>query len=114
MVFSHFRRLYVRHPVVANALLYTGLYSAGDVSQQTILRRPRYDWANVSRIGLVGGCFFGPSYHYWYRYLDKMLPGTARRTIVRKLLADQGIAGIIGIAVFYIGESYFFIIPSYN
>ena len=102
-VISRLSRLYSRYPVAGNVLVYGGLYSAGDVSQQTLLREPKYDWANASRVGLVGATVFGPFYHFWYRYLDRLLPGKAKFTIVKKLTVDQGVAGILGVFIFYTG-----------
>jgi hypothetical protein len=49
----------------------------------------------------VGATFFGPFYFVWYRALDRILPGTAVRTIVRKVVADQAVAGIIGLIAFF-------------
>merc|ERR1712001_73040 len=34
----------------------------------------------------------GPAHHYWYLWLDKILPKTDLRFVVLKILADQIIA----------------------
>ena len=35
---------------------------------------------------------YGPPHHYWYLYLDKLLPGKSKAVVIKKILADQAIA----------------------
>lgn len=93
--------LYTRRPVMFNMCMYGTLYAAGDVSQQTIMRRPQYNWQNTGNLATVGAGFFGPFYFYWYKFLDAMLPGKLVTTIVKKVLIDQAIAGVIGLSAFF-------------
>ena len=39
-------------------------------------------------MGLLG-LSQGPPHHYWYLYLDKILPGKGALTVGKKILADQ-------------------------
>ena len=82
-------------------MLYTGLYGAGDISQQTIRGREEYDWRSCARIAFVGATFFAPFNFFWYKMLDRHLPGTRVKTVLRKILLDQLIAGSVGITVFF-------------
>ena len=34
------------------------LYAAGDISQQTIIRKPKYDFENTARVSVAGGAFW--------------------------------------------------------
>ena len=34
----------------------------------------------------------GPPHHYWYLYLDKLLPGKSKAVVIKKILADQAVA----------------------
>ena len=34
----------------------------------------------------------GPPHHYWYLYLDKLMPGKSRSVVIKKILADQAVA----------------------
>ena len=47
-----------------------------------------YDLKRCLRMGLVG-LSQGPPHHYWYLYLDKILPGKGALTVGKKILADQ-------------------------
>ena len=38
----------------------------------------------------VVGLSQGPLHHYWYGYLDRLLPSRSLRTVGLKILADQG------------------------
>ena len=104
MVFSRLRALYSRHPLVCNMGIYGSLYSLGDVSQQTICGKSHIDYLSASRVGAVGAGIFGPFYLFWYRALDKRLPGTAAKIILRKVIVDQSIAGAVGTFVFFTGN----------
>ena len=45
----------------------------------------------------------GPPHHYWYIYLDKLLPKKTLRTVCVKILADQIIAAPFFAITFLIG-----------
>ena len=81
------------------------LYAAGDISQQTIRQTDNYDFTNTARVTAAGGGFGGPFYYYWYKFLDSCLPGTTPKTIVKKVLFDQAVAGIFGTFMFYTGTN---------
>ena len=68
--------------------------------------RSKYDWSSIGRIATVGA-FLGPIYSVWYTKLDKVLPGTATKTLVTKVVLDQGLAGVFGVAVFFGGKNKF-------
>ena len=58
----------------------------------------------TDRMGTVG-LFQGVPNHVWYIWLDKVLPGTARATVGKKVLADQLIASPLFSASFFIGDT---------
>jgi len=80
--------------LVTNIVSSGGLLMLGDLIQQ---RRERsgnhtsYDAERCARMGLVG-LSQGPPHHYWYLYLDKVLPGKGAVTVGKKILADQAFA----------------------
>ena len=107
--FRHFLRnvrdVHSRKPVLVNTATFCLLYAAGDISQQTLRQTDNYDFANTARVTVAGGGFGGPFYHYWYKFLDSCLPGTTPKTIVKKVLFDQAVAGIFGTFMFYAGTN---------
>ncbi|XP_038067899.1 mpv17-like protein [Patiria miniata] len=94
-----------RRPALANSITYGSILSVAEVMQQTIAGEERYDWAKVGRMAVIGGCAFGPIGYYWYRWLDKVLPGTAKLTVVKKVISDQLVSAPLFIAIFYAGSS---------
>ena len=92
-----------RHPLLMNAVALSSLYAGADISQQTIRGEKTYDKEAPARNALIAAGFFAPVYHVWYRALDKNLPGRAAKTVVKKILLDQGILGAIGAFVFFAG-----------
>ena len=45
----------------------------------------------------------GPPHHYWYLWLDKMLPKTDLRTVALKIVADQIFAAPFFACTFLVG-----------
>ena len=45
----------------------------------------------------------GPPHHYWYLYLDKLLPGRSRSVVIKKILADQAVAAPFFAVTFIFG-----------
>jgi len=47
----------------------------------------------------------GPPHHYWYLYLDKLLPGKSAGVVCKKILADQIFAAPFFAITFIYGAS---------
>ena len=50
-------------------------------------------------VGVAGG----PPHHYWYRFLDRILPAKTRETVLKKILADQLVAAPAFAFIFFYG-----------
>ncbi len=51
------------------------------------------------------GVVFGPVEHYWYRYLDRKLPGVSRIIVCKKVFIDEAVFGVSSVAVFFYGKN---------
>jgi len=84
-----------KHLLVTNVVSSGGLLILGDFLQQKLEiskdGKQTFDKERSARMGLVG-LSQGPPHHYWYLYLDKLLPGKSNNVISKKILADQIIA----------------------
>jgi len=80
--------------LLTNIVSSGGLLMVGDLIQQrrerseSLNKNSSYDVERCLRMGLVG-LSQGPPHHYWYLYLDKILPGKGALTVSKKILADQ-------------------------
>ena len=106
MVLSVVRRLFHKHRYIGNAIFYTGLLSAADVVSQKIQYGviSEHDFARTGRMATMGFVYFGPALTFIYDNLDKMLPGNARKTIIKKMLIDQTMITSLSMVVFYVGK----------
>lgn len=117
-----------RHPYLSTSGIYFVLYGGGEFSSQSIKRlmngditnedsiglhhhncevtpdgnlKFKYDWRTVAAVGFVGATYFAPFSLWWYRWLDKYVPGFDRRSIFKKIILNQIVAGLPAIPVFY-------------
>lgn len=83
------------------------LMAIGDLAQQEIEYRQkiltkRYDWGRLLRMTIVGTTI-GPVHHYYYTYLDKLLPKSDLNTVFKKMALDELVAAPLFIAMFFYG-----------
>lgn len=98
-------KLFSKYLLLTNTAIGFSLAATGDVINQRYekLSGFRKEWNPVrTRNQCVQGMVFGSVYHYWYIFLDRVLPGYSVRVVVRKVLLDQLIMAPIGIVVFFV------------
>ncbi|XP_052774618.1 mpv17-like protein 2 [Mya arenaria] len=102
------KRLFSKHLLATNTVTSCTLLCIGDSVIQHIERLDNpgatFNYHRAGRM-LSMGFLFGPVSHGWYKVLDRFLPGTALRTVVRKILADQLVAGPFFCSAFFMGMS---------
>ena len=97
--------MWSRYPVVRGMLAYSILYPGANILQQTAFRHnvheQKYtsehvhrnfftklkvvDWAEVSRFMIYGSLFHAPLVHNWMRLIGTLFPGTATKTVLKKV-----------------------------
>ena len=75
----------------------------GDYLEQKVERVSPYDTGRGIRMTTTA-VVAGPPYYFWYRMLDKRLPGRTSKIIFKKVLLDQTILSPIMIVAFYVGK----------
>ena len=50
------------------------------------------------------GFLYGPMSHVWYKILDGYLPATNLKTVAKKIVVDQAVAGPIFCSAFFMGK----------
>uniref|UniRef100_K1S0D5 Mpv17-like protein 2 n=1 Tax=Magallana gigas TaxID=29159 RepID=K1S0D5_MAGGI len=94
-----------------NVLTTGGLLAAGDVITQQVEmamdedRTQRFNPKRTERMFLIGLCL-GPFGHLWYtKFVEKLVPGApSTTTALKKILADQIIAGPFFCSAFFFGK----------
>lgn len=88
--------------LLVNTATCSTLYALGDVCCQKLEKQnlEKIDWARTARMALMGFAL-GPLNHFWYVFLDKRLPGTALKTVAKKVLCDQLFMAPLCFSVFY-------------
>ncbi|RZF35887.1 hypothetical protein LSTR_LSTR013168 [Laodelphax striatellus] len=109
---SFIKSAFTRYPVISNAVVYGTMCVGAEFTQQTFKRNyvektnpPPYDIASLGRYAVVGTCINSNLLYFWYKWLDKNFSGTAKKTIVKKLLLDQFAMTPNLLIIFYISMS---------
>jgi len=71
----------------------------GDALSQVAIDR-RWDLPRTLRFATIGLLITGPSLHFWYGYLARVLPGTSTRTVLARVAADQLVFSPVFLSVF--------------
>ena len=97
---------FTKHLLVTNTLTCGALLTGGDWIQQRIEKvmgtQTSHDYKRSGRMFAVG-LSQGPPHHYWYLWLDKVLPKRNLRTVLFKIAADQVIAAPFFAITFFFG-----------
>lgn len=110
------KTLHKNNPTLYNALMYGGLYTAAEISQQTfhkykaskvavnhLTATPVMDVSSIGRYAVMGTGIMGPLFSKWYTWIDKTFPSKAKAVVFKKTLIDQFLFTPVCVAVFYIG-----------
>lgn len=84
------------YPLTTNSLIYGTMTGLAELSQQTLVYkilpapedRSPYNLMSVARYASLGGLVFCPLLHAWYKWLDRVWPGTAKIVIAQKVALD--------------------------
>ncbi|XP_017086236.1 mpv17-like protein isoform X1 [Drosophila eugracilis] len=110
---SGVRTLFRRYPFVTNSAIYGSLYVGAEYSQQFVSKRwlapaaqrEDIDYATIGRYAVMGTAVYAPTLYFWYKWLDRVFPGTTKIVIVKKLILDQFVLTPYLLTVFYAGMS---------
>lgn len=83
--------LLLTNTVSSGFLMYIGEYFAQRIEKSKnskILNEIEYDKEKMKQLAVVG-LSQGPLHHYTYLWMERLLPGNAKSTIVKKIMSDQ-------------------------
>ena len=100
-----FKSAFSRYLLLTNTIGTGVIDGLGDYLEQHIERATEIDWERTKRMAIIG-LIFGPIGHYWYKYLDRKLPGKTTATLVKKIVYDEVVLGTASIVIFFVGKIY--------
>jgi len=96
-------------PLATNCIIYGSMSGLAELAQQTLVYkilpapedRSPYNMMSVGRYVTLGGLVFCPALHAWYKWLDRVWPGTAKLVIAQKVALDIALLSPPEYATFY-------------
>ncbi|KAM6423333.1 peroxisomal membrane protein 2 [Liasis olivaceus] len=93
------------YPVLTKAASSAFLSALGSLLAQVIEKSQKkrsLDWRDPLRFAVYGFLFTGPLSHYFYLYLEQLIPSDAPLALVKRLLVDRLIVSPAFVALFFL------------
>ncbi|KAL5706878.1 hypothetical protein ACHQM5_024988 [Ranunculus cassubicifolius] len=102
-VFGWYMRMIKSHPVMTKSITSGGIYIAADYSSQrlTMTSSDSYDLLRTLRMAGYGMLIVGPSMHFWFNFMSKVLPKRDVVTTFKKIFVGQAVFGPAMTTVFF-------------
>ncbi|XP_031270696.1 PXMP2/4 family protein 4 [Pistacia vera] len=91
------------YPLITKSITSSLIYAAADLTSQ-IITSPSFssiDSIRTLRMAAYGMLILGPSQHFWFNYMSKILPKRDTLTTLKKLFMGQAVYGPSITAVFF-------------
>ena len=83
------RSFFNKYHLLSNVVIYGSLVSTADITCQKLTHSSeKHDWGRTGRLATVGISYLAPVNHFYFKILDKALPGVAAATVGKKLFVD--------------------------
>ncbi|KAF5207797.1 Mpv17 [Thalictrum thalictroides] len=92
-----------KHPIGTKSITSAGIYTAADISSQMLIdtSSESYDFLRTLRMAGYGMLLAGPTMHFWFNSMSKVLPQRDIITTLKKIFVGQIVYGPIMTAVFF-------------
>ncbi|KAK3013910.1 hypothetical protein RJ639_009438 [Escallonia herrerae] len=88
-------------PILTKSITSALIYTAADLSSQTIASSEPYDLVRTLRMAGYGMMVVGPSLHLWFNFMAKVLPKRDLITTTKKIALGQTVYGPTLTVVFF-------------
>lgn len=89
------------HPVLTKSTTSGGTYALGDLLAQKLGGNKKIDKKRLALAGAIGFCMYGPSHHYWYKFMDKLFPKKTLMMAVAKMIPDRLLFSTVYTAAYF-------------
>ncbi|KAK9941879.1 hypothetical protein M0R45_007572 [Rubus argutus] len=88
-------------PILTKSVTAALIYTAADLSSQTIAKSDSYDPVRTLRMAGYGMVILGPSMHFWFNFMAKLFPKRDMLSTLKKMAMGQGLYGPTMTVVFF-------------
>ena len=95
-------KLLETNPLPTKALTSMFIVGVGDIGCQLVLGEDdaKFDWKRFFTFTFLGGALVGPTLHFWYGFLNKIIPGVGTASALKRLAVDQTVFAASFIPIF--------------
>ncbi len=95
-------RLLEKNPLATKALTSMCIVGVGDIGCQVVLGEEgaKFDWRRFMTFTFLGGALVGPTLHFWYGFLNRIVPGVGTAAALKRLAIDQTVFATSFIPIF--------------
>ncbi|KAJ8901571.1 hypothetical protein NDN08_003779 [Rhodosorus marinus] len=93
------------HPLRTKVLTATVLYSLSDCIAQAIEGAEMLSYKRTIRFSLFGGPFWTPFLHFWYNFIEEVIPQKGFKSIAVAVFVDQGFSTPLYVVVYFTADS---------
>eukprot|EP01036_Dinobryon_divergens_P038090 gene38090-49936_t len=89
-IWEEYKKTLTTSPLLAKSVASMFGFGLGDIIAQMIFaKNTTFNVMRLFRFALFGALVHGPSGHFFYRWLNKIIPGATPSTVTAKVLVDQ-------------------------
>ncbi|KAI5401103.1 uncharacterized protein LOC127092053 isoform X2 [Lathyrus oleraceus] len=91
------------HPILTKSVTSALIYTAADLSSQTIEWQPSksYDFIRTLRMAGYGLIILGPTLHFWFNFVSKLFPKRDLFSTLKKMVMGQTLYGPAMTVIFF-------------
>eukprot|EP01130_Rhizamoeba_saxonica_P000174 TRINITY_DN10171_c0_g1_i1.p1 TRINITY_DN10171_c0_g1~~TRINITY_DN10171_c0_g1_i1.p1 ORF type:complete len:200 (-),score=36.00 TRINITY_DN10171_c0_g1_i1:60-617(-) len=90
LLWSKYTTALVKKPILTKAATGGVLSGTGDIISQ-VIDGDSYDVVRTLKLAFFGFSVYGPGLHFWYKGLEKVVPGVTVAKVIQKIVLDQTI-----------------------
>ncbi|KAI4298544.1 hypothetical protein L6164_032091 [Bauhinia variegata] len=95
-------------PILTKSVTSALIYTAADLSSQTIVRQSLepFDFVRTLRMAGYGLIILGPSLHFWFNFVSKLFPKRDLLSTLKKMFMGQALYGPAMTVVFFSSNAF--------
>jgi len=105
-ILAMYSRLLIEKPILTKTISSGFIVAIGDIIAQSLFEGALqdgkgFDLLRMARMWVIGAFVVAPCLHYWYRFLNRIIPDPSTIGAIKRVLLDQGLFAPTFICVFF-------------